>query len=221
MNTRVVQLVALGFILFITSCSSKPEKPDFTEQSSGFLENYDLLKPVKSPEGLHIYAYTNPNKKQSDYDAAIVEPVFVYEGATADSNITHQTIENARRGINAGIKRLVSEHFELTDKPAPGVYQLDVAITGATLEKEGFKPWNIIPVSAAITLASHATGLESKKPILVVELKFTDSQTGELLKEVLTTISGENFRKESNTSAEFEVLAHDWVAKVLEYARTH
>jgi hypothetical protein len=219
MKNHVPHLLALSFIILISGCASKPEKADLTQASSGFLMNYDLLTPVASSEDMQMYIYKNPNADQDDYYAAIVEPVFIYDGATGESDVTSQNIENARHGIDAGLQRIVRNKYQITNTPGPGVFLLQVAITGATLETQGFKPWNIIPVSAAITLASHATGLENKKPVLVVELKITDSQTGEILREILTTSSGENFRQESNTSSEFENLANQWVKLAVEYSQ--
>jgi hypothetical protein len=218
MNNFTTYILALGFILLLTGCASKSSKPNFTEESSGFLINYDLLTPVNAPEDIQIYVYNNDAIESGDYDAAIVEPVFIYEGAIDEDTISYQNIENAKRGINTGLNRAVAEYFETTDTPAPGVFRMQVAITGANLEGAGLKPWNIIPVSAAITLATHATNTENKRPVLMVELKITDSQTGEILKEVLTISSGEYFRNLDNTSAAFEQVADDWVALVLEYS---
>lgn len=211
-------ILVLGFVLSVTGCASKSSKPNFEEESSGFLVNYDLLEPVEGSAGMQIYVYENDDIETNEYHAAIVEPVFIYEGATDGDGVTYQNIENAKNGINAGLKRAVAEHFKLTEKPGPGVFRMQMAITGADLEGQGLKPWNIIPVSAAITLATHATGYENKRPVLVVELKITDSQTGEILKEVLTISGGDYFRNEDNTSAAFEELADEWVEFVLEYS---
>ncbi len=218
MKNYIRHLLVLGLIVWITGCASKPEKMDVTENASGFLMNYDLLEPIPSPAGLQYYVYQNPEFDRGDFDAAIVEPVFIFEGATSAGEVNDQQIENARQGINAGLERIVGSRFQITDTPGPRVFRMQTAITGAMLETEGFKPWNIIPVSAAITLASHATGYENRKPVLVVELKFTDSESGELLKEILTTISGDNFRNASNTSSEFENLAYEWVKQAMEYS---
>ncbi len=208
-------ILIVSFFVLITGCANKP---DITEKAPGFLPNYDLLKRVDSPEGSQIYIYQNPAANRSDYHAVILEPVVIYEGAISETNLTHQHVEEARANIDAGIERIVSNQIQLTPFPAVGVARLQVAITGATLEEEGLKPWNIIPVSAAITLAKKATGLENKTPVLVVELKFTDSVNDTVLKEVVTTISGEDFRQQSNTTAEFTELANSWVQLALDYS---
>ncbi|MGA2654943.1 MAG: DUF3313 domain-containing protein [Gammaproteobacteria bacterium] len=208
----------LILVILIAGCANKPSKPDFEEESSGFLVHYDLLEPVPGAAGMDIYAYKDDEVDADDYHAAIVEPVFIYEGATHNDTAIHEQIETARQGINTGLRKAVAQHYQLTQKPGPGVFRMQIAITGADLEDEGLKPWNIIPVSAAITVATHATGFEKKKPVLMVEMKITDSQTNEVIKEIVTISSGEYFRNEANTSEEFANLAHDWIAFVVDYS---
>jgi hypothetical protein len=204
----------LGALLVTSSCTTSQNQ---TQKPAGFLPNYNLLKQVPSPEGTKIYTYKNPNIKRSDYSAAIVEPVSLYQ-TTSKDNITDAQVEKARNTIDAGIQQIVSQKLKVTNEAGPGVLRLQTAITGAHLESEGFKPRNLIPISAAIKLASMATGNESKKPVLIVELKFTDSQTGTLLKETVTTIDGEKLNKQADISDSFGQLATTWVQEALKYS---
>ncbi len=210
--------VTIGLIAGCSTNNTPPSSSTTSIQSpSGFLPNYNLLKPVASPEGTKIYVYKNPNALRSNYHAAIVEPVLLYQTAS-DNGVAKAKIQQAQADINQGIQKIVSRRLPLTTTPGPGVLRLQVAITGARVEADGFKPWNVIPVSAALKLASMATGTDSKKPILVIEIKAVDSQTGSLLKAVLTQISGEEFRNQSNTAAEFSTLATSWVQQALRYS---
>jgi len=213
--TGMGKILAAGILsLVVASCASK--SPEL-QQTSGFLSDYTLLKPVSSPKGTQIYTYKNPSISRNDYHAVVVKPVRLYQTATEDG-VTAQQIETARANIDKGIKEIVSRKIPITSTPAKGVATLDVAITGATVEGKGFSPLNLIPISAALKLASMATDLDSKKPILVVELKFTDSLSGELLRETVTMISGESFRNRANTAKEFEQLAKNWVQQALKYS---
>ncbi len=210
--------ILLAVVFIITGCASKSSKPNYDEDSPGFLVNYDLLEPVQGPAGMDIYAYKNDEVNADDYFAAIVEPVFIYGGTTDEDSVTQEQIESAKQGINAGLRKAVAQHYELTDKPDPGVFRMQVAITGADLEKEGLKPWNIIPVSAAIRLSTYATGYDNKRPVLMVEMKITDSETDEIIKEIVTISAGDYFRDTDNTTAAFEQAADNWVELVLEYS---
>jgi hypothetical protein len=207
----------LAVSLSLAGCASNNNP---MQSPSGFLPDYALLKPVaNSPAGTKIYTYRNPNIVPGTYQSVIVDPVSIYQGA-AKTGLNNDQIESARITLNNGIQSIVAKKMSLSTQPGPGVARMSVAITGAELDKEGFKPRNLVPVSAAIKLASSATGLDSKTPVLVVEIKFTDSVSGQLLRESLTIINGESFRMSSDTSTEFQQLAQAWVQQAIEYSST-
>lgn len=210
-------LIAAGFIatLALSGCaSSSPAMP----KASGFLPDYSLLKPVANPPaGTQIYTYSNPAVQRGEYTAVMVAPVVLYQTAT-ENGVNNTQIENARLNIQNGVKQIVSQKLPVVNQAGPGVATLTVAITGAQLKGSGFEPWNIIPISAAIKLTTMATGTDNKKPVLIVELKFVDSTSGTLLREVVSTISGDNFRNQANTAQEFQQLAQTWVQQALDYS---
>lgn len=210
-------ILALGCVatLALAGCaSSSPSMP----KASGFLPDYSLLKPVANPPaGTQIYTYTNPAVQQGEYTAVMVAPVILYQTAT-ENGVNNAEIENARLNIQNGVKQMVSQKLPVVNQAGPGVAKLTVAITGAQLQGSGFEPWNLIPISAAIKLTTMATGTDNKKPVLVVELKFVDSNSGQLLREIVSTISGDNFRNQANTAQEFQQLAQTWVQQALNYS---
>ncbi len=211
---KLLLVVGITSALALAGCTSQPKKP--TQDPSGFLPDYSQLKEVTpAPEGMQVYTYVAPGVKRGDYHAVIVAPVTLYQTATKNG-ITTQDITNAQVDLQNGIQTIVSQKIPLTTIPGPGVAQLNVAITGAEVNQEGMKPWNVVPISAAIKLASVATGLNGKIPVMVVEMKFTDSVNGRLLKEVFTTISGDQFRTADN-APQFTALAQNWVQQVLNY----
>lgn len=217
--TWIQKTVSIGVLaLGLAGCASN--SPPKLEQTSGFLPNYGVLKPVSSPEGTQIYTYTDPSVHRGDYHALIVQPVALYQTATKNG-ITNQEIANARANLNKGVQDLASKYITVTQTPGPGVAVLNVAITGATAADAGFQPWNIIPVSAAIKLATMATDTDSKTPVLVIELKFTDSVSGKLLREDVTVISGDSFRDRAHTAEEFQNLAQVWIKQAWQYTADH
>lgn len=209
-------LVLAGVIaISVVGCSSTPPNP--VQNPSGFLPDYKSLQLVpNTPAGTQVYTYKNPNVSRGDYHGVIIAPVQLYQTASKDG-VTNDQIQAAKTSIQNGITEIVSQQMPLVTQPGTGVATLSVAITGAQVQGEGFKPWNLIPISAAITLASNATGTNSKTPFMVVEIKVVDSVSGELLRETLTTISGESFRNQANTPQEFDQLAQTWVSEALKY----
>ena len=215
-NRIVAGVLVVGLALGLAGCASQSSLP----KASGFLPDYSLLKPVPSPAGIQIYTYQNPAVKRSDYNAVLIAPVVLYQTATANG-VTQAQIDAARDNIQNGLRKIVNQSIAVTSNRGPGVAQLNVAITGAALEGDGFHARNLIPISAAIKLASTATDLDKKTPVLVVELKFVDSMTGKLLRETVTTVHGDQFRNRVNTAGEFALLAQQWVQQALQYSSGH
>jgi len=221
MNTRnIITILTLVSLTLVLSSCKTTHNP--TEQAPGFLPDYSLLKPVpKAPKGTEIYTYQAPDVKPGDYHSVVISPVSLYQTATKKGGVTEQQIEAARTNLQTGIAEIVSKKMPVVNAAGPGVARLDVAITGAMVENDSLKPRNLIPVSAAITIVSRATGINKKKTVLIVELKFTDSISGKLLRETVSVINGENFRLKSNTTEEFTALAQNWVQQALKYSEVH
>lgn len=216
-------LLILGVVsaLALTGCASSGASSSTTatplKDTSGFLPDYSLLKEVTpSPKGMKLYTYVAPGVKRGDYRAVIVNPVMLYQSTASDAAKTAD-VAAAQASLDAGIRMVVKQHMPITTIRGSGVAVLSIAITGATVESEGFKPRNLLPVSAAIKLASMATGTNGKTPSMVVELKFTDSLSGKLLRETVSQISGDKFHT-ATTSEALQQLAQQWVQQALAYS---
>ena len=193
-------------------------------QKSGFLgsNEYDRLQKVESPApGVNIYRYISPEFKRSEYKGVMIDPVTLYQTALRNEGskgISEETIYQTRMIIDENLKSKASHRFNVVDKPGPGIARISIAITGAEIEGEGFKPRNLVPISAVLTVAQKATGLDSKTAVLVVEAKLRDSVTGKLLGEGVYTMSSDTFRTESSTPEQFQKLAIVWVTTAVRVA---
>lgn len=212
-------LVAASFVLAGCVTTQKSLNPQL---ESGYLQGYGRLQPVESPEeGVEIYRYKNPKIDASKYKAVIIDPVIIYQTATADAagnGLTEETLYRVRQQITQNIRQDVAKRTKVVDKPGPGVAHVSIAITGAQTLGEGFKPTDLIPVRAILNAASKATGLDEKNAMLVVEAKVNDSQSGELIGEALYTVSGASFRRQAGSVEAFEELADKWVQTALRMA---
>ena len=223
-SRNVAGVLAVSAIsLALVGCGGGSKTLD-PQLQSGYLGSgqYARLQPIESPDdGVKIYRYKNPKVDFSKYKAVIIDPVVIYQSATADADgkgISEQTIYQVKQDITNTLRQDVSKRAKLVNKPGPGVATISIAITGARAMGEGFKPTDLIPVRAVLAVASNATGLNEKDAMLVVEAKANDSQTGELLGEALYTVSGETFRLESNSVEAFRNLAQKWVQTALRVA---
>lgn len=191
---------------------------------SGFLTSaeYNRLQNVGSPApGVNVYRYVSPDFNRSDWKGLMIDPVMLYQTALkgdGKKGLTDETIYQTRLIIDRELREKAAHRFHVVDKTGPNIARLSVAITGAEVEGQGFKPWNAIPISAVLFAAQKASGLDSKTPMLVVEAKLRDSVTGKVLGEGVYTMAGETFRTESSTPEAFQKLAIDWVTTAVRVA---
>lgn len=219
-RTKTLSLIiAASFVL--AGCVTTPKSLN-PQLESGYLQGYGRLQPVQSPEeGVEIYRYKNPKINASDYNAVIIDPVVIYQTATADAagnGLSEETLYQVRQKITQNIRQDVAKRTKVVDKPGPGVAHVSIAITGAQTLSEGFRPTDLIPIRAVLNLASKATGLDEKNAMLVVEAKVNDSESGELIGEALYTVSGASFRRQAGSIEAFEELADKWVQTALRMA---
>lgn len=193
-------------------------------QKSGFLTSteYNRLQKIESPApGVEVYRYISPNFNRSDWKGVMIDPVVLFQTALKNEGkkgLTEETIYQTRVLIDNELKAKVANRFNVVDKAGPGIARLSVAITGAEIEGDGFKPWNVVPISAVLFAAQKATGLDSKTPSLVVEAKMRDSVSGKILGEGVYVMSGETFRMESSSPEAFQKLAISWVTTAVRVA---
>lgn len=183
---------------------------------SGFFSDYSLLNPVNGPKDTKVFRYTSTKFDPSNYKSVIIDSVVINQ-SSVDDKITNDIIEKTRLTLEENIKQKVTQFLALTQTPGAQTLKVNISISGADLATEGFKVRNLLPISAVLKLASKATNKDKKTAVLLIESKVTDSQTGELLKGTMVTISSESFRDNDEAGQEFENLAK----KVVELAIAH
>jgi len=214
-RSRAMKLCLVAGAAFILAGCATTQQTLSPQLESGYLQSYGRLQPMASPEdGVEIYRYQNPKVDISKYDAVIINPVVIYQTATADAagnGLSEETLYKVRQQITQNIRKDVAKRVKVVDKPGAGVARVSVAITGAQTLGDDFRPTDLIPVRAVLNVASKAAGLDSKNAMLVVEAKVNDSQSGELIGEALYTVSGESFRFQTGSVEAFQALADKWV----------
>ncbi len=183
---------------------------------SGFFSDYSLLKPVNGSKGTKVFRYTSTKFDPSNYKSVIIDSVVINQ-SSVDDKITTDIIEKTRLTLEENIKQNVIQFLALTQTASAETLKVNVSISGAELATEGFKVRNLLPISAVLKLASKAANKDNKTAVLLIESKVTNSQTGELLKGTMVTISSESFRDNDEAEQEFENLAK----KVVELAMQH
>ena len=189
-------MVAVTTALVVGCASNAPTKQDY----SGYLGSYQDLKEVEGPNGEKFLRYANPMFTPANYHAVMIGKVEFYPSPEPTEQLSQETIDQIGNYLTDSLRQKIGEKVQVVDKPGPGVAKLKVAITGVAGEKEGLKPYQIIPVAFVITMASRGVSGTPEEAKLVVEAKATDSISGATLMKVVRVGTGEGLEK--NTGGE-------------------
>jgi len=233
MNTSVKQIaadqpkrkrVARCFMSFVPLLFLAGQVSAQEPVGTGFLPSADykrLEKVAVAEEGVTLYRYLNPNFDIAKYSKIMLDPVMLYQTAFANQDgetLSEETLYQARANIDAALKVQAEKKFPVVHLPDPQVVRVSIAITGMEVEGEGFKPRNILPVSAVLFAAKKVTDLDTKRLVLVVEAKVRDSMSGEIMGEGVYTMTGDKFRHVSDTGEMLRDLAVEWAATAVRLA---
>lgn len=238
MQKILTKLGLLGLCVAMVGCAfTSPSRKAPSQNASGFLPDYKLLSAPVESGNITVYRYVNPNINRSDYHAVIIDPIHLYQPTGSKtmsqsvdessidsyrtSKVTKEQLKETESVLDTYIREMVSQKFNVVTTPGKGVAKLSVAITGAEIDKDGLRVINLMPISAAIKVASAATGIDNKRAVLIIEAKVVDSKSGELLGEAYNIVSGEKFRNEIKTSEQFQELAKNWVDMSIKFAASN
>lgn len=139
-----------------------------------------LLKPGKNPQALAYYV--NPDANWKQYHQVLLDPVQFWDAADSDVSADDQKMLTAYL-YNALKQDLEKNNFTVVDKPGPGILRIQIAIISATAATPGMRSVSeVVPqIHALNSLQSLATGSLAFVGSAEGAMKFTDSQSGQLL----------------------------------------
>lgn len=172
-------LILLGSIAVVASDSAQ----------SGFLSNYDDLKP--NPKYPGSSDWINPDAQLNRYNAIIVDPVkirlskgLIDDGARPDPELLDEVLTY----LSNALEREFSKHMKIAKKPGDDVMHYRAAITGVTTKGGiGSSPLNVLPVAFALRTA---TGQNTVRAHLFMEAEYSDSVTGAPVGAVMQSAAG-------------------------------
>lgn len=196
----------ISLAITVVQAQAAEKLSEKVKPQSGFIPDYSLLQKIDGPKGSQIYRYRRPGVTPDQFNAVVIDPILLNQ-TNPEGQLTLDVLNQTRAALDQHIRESVAARgLKIATEPGPGVLRVSVAISGAELETEGFKPRNILPISAVMKLASKATGMESKTPTLLVESKLVDTQSQDLVGAGMITIAGESFRSEAGTVDGFQAL---------------
>lgn len=193
--------------LGIAGCASQVTQPD---EYSGFLSNYSQLKQAKSPSGVEVKRWVDPQLDLSRYNAVYIEPTQFYPKPQATAKIPDSTLNGINTYYNQALKRELAKSLPLANAPGPGVIVVRAAITAVSSKTEGLKPYEFIPVALVAAAVSTGTGIRDQETTLGTEAQFLDGASGKVLAQVVRKGTGKPLENDA------QVMKSDDVKNVID-----
>lgn len=169
------KVMCLGSLaLFLTAgCASGPEVPP-----SGFLSNYQALKPDPKIKGL--YWWEKSGVEWKGYTRLLVDPVQVrLDKSQAKRELQPGEAQKLARRLRAAVIAQLKGTVRLTNRPGPGVLRLEAALV------------HLKPVHPAMNVISTAVMMwPMDVGEAAVEAQFRDSLSNQLLGELVIASRG-------------------------------
>lgn len=188
--------------LLLGGCASAPPA---AKTHSGFLGDYSLLKETTDSQGDKLMRGFNPRFDPKAYRGMILEPVSFYPEPKASNDVSHETLTALRDYMNTHARERLGAAGMVTNKAAPGILRLRVAITSVGTEDASLEPYQYIPIAFVISAASDAATGKTQEAALFVEVDVSDSMTGERMFASVRSGRGEKLAKTSDSSGKVTV----------------
>ncbi len=169
----------IAVALFLTGCAASGMKD---VKQSGFLDNYDQLKPGGDDRAALLYVKSGVDFRK--YDALMFERVTIYLSAEAEnSGIDPAVMKELTDYYQNALISAAKDGYNVVDQPGPGVMRVRVAITDVKPSKPTANTLSsIIPVGMVVAATTKAVSDDNMGTgEAATEMEFLDAQSGERL----------------------------------------
>jgi hypothetical protein len=162
--------------------------PAWAQKFSGFLENYEQLKPDPEKKGVYVYLSDKMNKRLRSYRNMMIDPVEIQLSKDAEGVSLRPDDLKAIAGYcrNAFVKA-VYDVYVIEDEPGPLTLRLRMALTnvkpGDRIDPEALKR-ALEKVQGDIKALSREIDLGEA----TLEAELVDSETGERIAAVVEEV---------------------------------
>lgn len=165
-------------------------------QHSGYLsaDVYDKLQEVEIREGDTAQRWMSPQLNFANYKTLLVDDVVLYPKPEPDPQVSQETLDAVSDYFTRSVKEKMGAVMTLSSKPGPQTVRVEAAITGVEIKTEGMKAYEVVPVAAIFGGAKALTGNRARDVHVYLEVKLTDSETGDLVGAVVRRMEGEKLK---------------------------
>ncbi|QCI12454.1 DUF3313 domain-containing protein [Pseudomonas putida] len=173
--------------MLLSGCASKYVESD---QYSGFLKNYSLLKEEKSPSGAPVMRWIKPGIDANRYTSVYIEPSQLYPKPQPTEKIPQSTLTGITQSYDQALKNQFSKALPLANGPGPNVLIVRPAITAVSAETKGLRPYEVIPIALIAAGVSTATGIRDQDTSIATEAAFLDGGNNQVVAQVVRKGAG-------------------------------
>ena len=199
MSKLMKQVYASGLAaLFSVALSSATVADEDMSDVSGYLgpDIYKKLEDVENRDGTRAKRWIGPKLSFANYKTFLIEDIIFFPEPEPEDNpqVSAETLEQVRDLTTMLLKAKVGEVLELSEEAGPQVVRVQAAITGVSVETEGMKAYEVLPVTAIFGGIKAMTGTRDREVRIFLEAKLTDSESGEVLGAAVRRLKGENLK---------------------------
>lgn len=171
----------------LQGCASKYVE---TDQYSGFLKDYSILKEDKSPSGAPVMRWIKPGVDAKRYSSVYIEPSQLYPKPQPTEKVPQATLQGITQYYDQTLKNHFSQVLPLATSPGPGVLVVRPAITAVSAKTKSLRPYEVIPIALVAAGISAATGIRDQDTSIATEAAFLDGETNQVVAEVVRKGAG-------------------------------
>lgn len=168
--------------------------------SSGFLAPAveAKLSEVKLADDRKAERWISPDMTAANYSAVMVDRVIFYPAPNPGPQVSSSTLEGIADYLTDSLRKQLGEKVTVTDTAGPGVLRMQPAITAVVVKKEGLSIKDVVPVHLLFSVATAATGHMDQDVITMIEVRVTDSVSGDYRAAVKLDLQGKQLKNESD-----------------------
>jgi len=187
MKSKLLLSTLCAVSLALGGCASKYVESD---QYSGFLKDYSMLKEDKSPSGAPVMRWIKPGVDVNRYRSVYIEPSQFYPRPQPTEKIPGSTLQGITRYYDQALRTQFSKALPLANAPGPGVLVVRPAITAVSAQTKSLRPYEVIPIALVAAGVSAATGIRDQDTSIATEAVFLDGDSNQVVAEVVRKGAG-------------------------------
>ncbi len=194
----------IGSLLVIGTWGLPASAADEKAASSGFLDASieAKMKKLRLDSGRDVTRWISRDLNGKNYTAIMVDRAIYFPAPHPGPQVSSSTLDAIAQHLTYTLKTRLGEGVSVVDKAGPGVLRLQPAFTAVTVEKEGMSAVDILPVALLFHAAKSASGSSNYETKAQLEVRITDSASGDYRAAVKMDLEGKKIDKGAQLSLE-------------------